>query len=64
MPKLELVIFRSWSWWLSQFKFDKWTDSARNLWIWNDMNEVSFVFISLPDPAEHDRFTACNLQWS
>lgn len=35
---VDFFLERSWDWWTSMFKFDKWTNSAANLFIWNDMN--------------------------
>ncbi|SCV72067.1 BQ2448_4761 [Microbotryum intermedium] len=32
---------KSWDWWVSLFKFDKFVGSTKNLHIWNDMNEPS-----------------------
>lgn len=47
---------KSWGWWRGLFAFDKWTNSARNLFIWNDMNEPS-VFngpeITMPKDLLH-----------
>ncbi|SGY21788.1 BQ5605_C016g08274 [Microbotryum silenes-dioicae] len=32
---------KSWDWWVSLFRFDKFVGSTKNLYIWNDMNEPS-----------------------
>lgn len=32
---------KSWDWWIGLFTFEKFKGSTRNLFIWNDMNEVS-----------------------
>lgn len=35
---------KSWDWWIGLFKFGKFKGSMRNLWVWNDMNEVCDYF--------------------
>jgi alpha 1,3-glucosidase len=35
---VDFFLERSWGWWAELFRFETWTDSARNLFIWNDMN--------------------------
>lgn len=32
---------KSWDWWTGMFTFEKFVGSKKNLFIWNDMNEVS-----------------------
>lgn len=51
----------SWDWWFGQFKFDKWVKSARNLWIWNDMNEVCLIVVGSHSMGLIDATIAGNL---